>query len=234
MAVEDNVVHRALDGRRFQLSGGLDLGQPFTSSVGVLVGGRLHELTAGPVGLGEELARSVGVLRFDEELAFQGGVLRVGRAQHYDPGIRLTEDLLVAVWEGSAFCLVVRLYRAQTADVVGLLRTLRITEHPDGIAVSPLPRSGAEFAGAATVTKQVPGLGLLEVSTRTAGHAKALPGWQGVTTSAGELFRDTLGDGSPYFVLAGRDTWATVLPLADTAVQQLPSLADRLALRTVG
>jgi hypothetical protein len=228
------VSHRALDGRRFQLSGPLDLSQPFTSVVGITVDGRLHELTAGPVGLGEELARAVGVEALDEELAFQGGTVRIGRARHYDAGIRLTEDVLVAVWQGRRYCVVLRLYRASTADAVGLLRTLRITEHDDGIALTPDPRSGTEFADAATVTKQVPGLGLLELSARTAAHAGTLPGWRGVSTKAGELFQDTLGNGSPYFVLAGQDTWVTVLPLADTVVDQLPAIADRLALRAVG
>jgi hypothetical protein len=233
MATEAHVTHRALDGRRFQLSGQLDLSQPFTSAVSVTVGGRVHELTAGPIGLGEEIARANGVERFDEVLSFQGGSLRIGHARHFDAGIRLVEDMLVAVWEGLRHCLVLSLYRATTLDVVGLLRTLRITEHSDGIALKPDAKAGCQFADRATVTKQVPGLGLLEVSSRTVEHARALPDWQGVTTTAGELFQDTLSDGNPYFVLAGADTWATVMPLADTRVGQLPAVADRLALRTV-
>lgn len=234
MAVETSVVHRALDGRRFLLSGQLDLGQPFTSAVGVLVDGHLHELAAGPIGLGDELAAAAGVTELDEELTFQGGTLRIGHARSYDAGIRLTEDNLVAVWLGRRYCLVLRLYRASTADAVGLLRTLVITEHEDGIVLAPQPGSGTEFADAATVTKQVPGLGLLEMSTRKAGHAGALPAWQGVRTRSGELFQDRLGNGSPYFVLAGDDTWVTLLPLADTAVDRLPAVADRLSLRMVG
>lgn len=234
MAAQASVIHRALDGRRFQLSGQLDLGEPFTSAVGVTVGGHMHELTAGPIGLGEELARANGIEGFDEVLSFQDGTLRVGRAGHFDAGIRLVEDVLVAVWEGRRYCLVVWLYRATTSDVVGVLRTLRITEYDDGIALKPDAKAGCEFAEQATVTKQVPGLGLLEVSARTARHSKALPNWQGMATTAGELFEDTLDNGTRYFVLAGTDTWTTVMPLADTAVGQLPALADRLALRTVG
>jgi hypothetical protein len=232
MTAEVSVTHRALDGRRFQLSGQLDLGQPFTSAVGVTVGGRLHELTAGPTGLGEELARANGIERFDEVLSFQGGTLRIGRAGHFDAGIRLVEDVLVAVWEGRRYCLVLWLYRATASDAVGVLRTLRITEYDDGITLNP--GAGAEFADQATLTKQVPGLGLLEVAARTAQHAKALPNWQGIATTAGELFQDTLGNGKEYFVLAGTDTWTTVMPLADTVVTQLPAMADRLTLRTVG
>lgn len=232
--VGSTVTHRALDGRRYELSGRLDLGGPATSAIGVLVGGRLHELTAGPAGLGADVAAATGVGGFDEELSFQGGTLRIGRTSHYDAGIRLAEQVLLAVWQGRQHCLTLRLYGAGTVEAVALLRTLRITERADGITVRPRPGSGARLADAATLTKQVPGLGLLEVSARTAAHAAALPGWQGVTTTAGELFRDTLGDGSPYFVLAGPDTWATVLPLADTVVAQVPALAGRLALRAVG
>jgi hypothetical protein len=232
MAAEASVTHRALDGRRYQLTGRLDLRQPFTSEVGVLVDGHLHVLTAGTIGLGEELARAVGVERFDEELSFQGGTLRVGRADSYDFGIRLAEQQLVAVWHGRKYCLVARLYRATTTDMVSLLRTFVIAEHDDGLTVTP--KAGSQFAGVATVTKQVPQLGLLELSTRGAEHATALPGWRGVSTRAGELFRDTLGDGSPYFVLAGNDTWATVLPMADTTVSDLPAVADRLAMRALG
>lgn len=234
MAAEASVTHLALDGRRFRLSGGLDLSQPFTSAVNITVGGHLHELTAGPIGLGEELARANGVERLDEVLSFQGGTLRIGHAGHFDAGIRLAEDLLVAVWEGRQYCIVLRLYRATTPDVVGLLRTVQITEYDDGIALRPDAKAGCEFADQATVTKQVPGLGLLEVSARTAQHARTLPDWQGMTTTAGELFQDTLDNGNPYFVLAGADTWTTVMPLSDTVVSRLPALADRLALQTVG
>lgn len=227
-----DVVHRALDGRRYRLAGALDLGQPFTSVVEIATGGRVHELTAGPARLGEEVAAASGAPGFDEELSFQGGRLRLGRARHYDGGTRLVENVLVAAWQGQRYCLVVHLYGGATPDALALLRTVRIAEHEDGLTLTP--SGGASFAGPATVIKRVPRLGLLEVSPLTAQHARTLPSWQGVAMSAGELFRDSLGDGSPYFVLAGRDTWTTVMPLADTTVDDVPALAGRLELQTVG
>lgn len=233
MAAHARVVHRALDGRRFVLSGQLDLGQPCTSTVGVVVHGHLRELTAGPLDLGEEVAHAAGVARLDEELSYVGGTLRLGRARRYDAGIRLVEDTLVAVWQGRRHSLVVQLYRASTADALGLLRTFEISEQDDGIALRPDVKAGSRFAGPASVIKQVPGLGLLEVSPLTAEHAKTLPGWQGVSTRAGELFQDSLADGRPYFVLAGQDTWVTVMPLAGIAVADLAAMADRLTLQTV-
>jgi hypothetical protein len=235
MAVtEARRTHRALDGRRFQLRGELDLGQPFTSVVRVTAGGRLHEFTAGDAGLGEEVAAALGSAGFDEELSYQGGRLLIGRTRPYDKQTKLAEEMLVAVWQGRRYCLVTQLYRMSTAELLGVLRTLRITEHDDGLSVSPDPAAGSAFAEPATVIKEVPGLGLLEIGPLTDQQAKNLPSWRGLSTPAGELFRDSLSDGNPYFVLAATDTWTTVVPLAGTVPDRVPDLVARLRVQTVG
>jgi hypothetical protein len=226
-----SVTHRSLDGRRFTLGGPLDLAAPVTSVVGVAVRGRLHELTAGPAALGAEVAGALGVGRFAEELGHQDGTLLVGRARPYDRRIRLVEDLVVAVWRGRRHSLVSSFHRVTTAQVLGVLRALRITEHADGIAVRPGRDAG--FATPATLVKQVPGLGLLEVSPRTDRHS--LPAWAGLGAAGGaEVFRDRLPDGRPYFVLAGAATWTTALPLADCVPAKVPSLLSGLSVRAAG
>jgi hypothetical protein len=53
-------------------------------------------------------------------------------------------------------------------------------------------------------------------------------------TRSGELFSDRLSNGDPYFVVAGTDTWTTVLPLAGTDLATVPALVDRLAVRVLG
>lgn len=233
MAVPDTTVaHRAIDGRRFLLGGPFDLAAPFTSAVEVTVGGRRHEFTAGPLGLAHDVAGALGVQGFDEELSYQGGVLSTARTRPYDPQIRLIEDRLVAVWQGRRHCLFTQMYRASTAELLAVLRTLRIEEHDDGLAVHPYPRTGTGFSAPATLVKQVPELGLLELAPLTPQRAAQLPSWRGLATPAGELFRDTLSDGSPYFVLAAADAWLTVLPLTDTAPERVPTLLGRLRLRT--
>ncbi|MEU5941860.1 hypothetical protein ABZ807_22350 [Micromonospora sp. NPDC047548] len=233
MAVaEAAVAHRAMDGRRFLLSGPLDFSAPFTSVVELTIAGRPHEFTSGSVGLADELAQALGVNDFDEELNYQGGVLLTARARSYDAQIRLSEDRLVAAWRGRRYCFVTQLYGATTADLLAVLRTLRIAEHADGLAVRPDSRAGSRFTAPATVIKQVPGLGLLDMTPLTAERARQLPSWRGLPTRAGELFRDTLSDGKPYFVLAGTDTWVTVLPLADTVVDQVPDLVARLRVQS--
>lgn len=231
-AAEASVVHRAMDGRRFLLSGPLDFSAPFTSVVELTIAGRQHEFTAGSVGLADELAQALGYTDFDEELTYQGGTLLTARVTSYDAQVQLDEDRLVAAWRGRRYCFLTQLYGASTADLLAVLRTLRIAEHDDGVVVRPDTRAGSRFAAPATVIKEVPGLGLLDMTPLTAERARQLPSWRGLRTRAGELFRDTLSDGKPYFVLAAADTWVTVLPLADTVVDQVPDLVDRLRVQS--
>jgi hypothetical protein len=217
-----------MNGRRFVLNGELDFSAPFTSVVELTIAGRSHELTAGSVELADDLARELGVTDFDEELSYQGGTLLTARATSYDPQIRLTEDRLVAAWRGRRYCFITQLYGASTADLLTVLRTFRIVEHPDGLVVRPDARAGSRWAAPASVIKEVPGLGLLEMTQLTAERTRQLPSWRGRPTRAGELFRDTLSDGKPYFVLAATSAWVTVLPLADTVVDRIPDLVERL------
>jgi hypothetical protein len=233
-AAEAQAIHRSLDGRRFEFSGGLDLGLPFTSVLDVAIGGRLHEFTAGAVGLGADVAGALGAAGFDEEFSYQDGALLVGRLRPYDRQIRLVEEVLVAVWQGARHCLVTQLYGLKTADLLGVLRTLRISEYDDGLAIRPGAGSSSEFAAPATVVKQIPELGLLEVSPLTDQHVKTLPSWRGLSTPAGELFTDRLADGKPYFVLAAPDTWTTLVPLAGVAADQVPGRVGRLRVGLVG
>jgi hypothetical protein len=233
-AASSTVSHRAVDGGRFRISGPFDLGAPFTSTVEMTIAGRRQEFTAGPVDLADEMARAAGAEAFDEELGYQGGTLLTARTRPYDRQIRLSEDRLIAAWRGDRYCIVTELYGGSTADLLARLRTLRLEEHADGLAIDPAPRGGSQFAAPATVVKQVPGLGLLELAPLTAQQATQLPSWAGLKTPAGELFRDKLSDGRDYFVLATADTWLTVLPLTDAVLAQLPTLVGQLSVQKTG
>ena len=235
MAVASPTVsHQAVDGGRFRLSGPFDFGTPFTSTVEMTIAGRRQEFTAGPVGLADDVARALGVGAFEEELGYQGGTLLTARTRPYDPQIRLTEDRLIAAWRGNSYCIVTEMYGASTADVLAQLRTLRLEEHADGLVIRPDQRAGSRFEAPATLVKEVPGLGLLELAPLTPERAAQLPSWGGLTTPAGELFRDQLSDGRDYVVLVTTDTWLTVLPLADTVLAQLPTLVGQLSVQKAG
>ncbi|TFI28958.1 hypothetical protein [Streptomyces sp. 4R-3d] len=228
------VSHRALDGGTYHLEGDLDLESPCTSAVEVVVGGRLVEFTAGPVSLGDDVAASLGLESPESELTFQKGTLRVFQSVEREPRSGLVERPSLVVWCGRRHALVTRLYGLSVAEVLGLLRAVRIEETEHGLTLQPDRSAGSAFARPATVIKEVPGLGLLELSRRTKEHTAQLPPWKGVRVASGELFRDTLSDGSPFFVLSSTEIWATLVPLTSTQVERVPELVGRLALRHTG
>ncbi|MEV8286138.1 hypothetical protein [Streptomyces niveus] len=228
------VSHRALDGGTYHLEGDLDLESPCTSAVEVVVGGRLVEFTAGPVSLGDDVAASLGLESPESELTFQKGTLRVFQSVEREPRSGLVERPSLVVWGGRRHALVTRLYGLSVAEVLGLLRAVRIAETEHGLTLQPDRSAGSAFARPATVIKEVPGLGLLELSRRTKEHTAQLPPWKGVRVASGELFRDTLSDGSPFFVLSSTEIWATLVPLTSTQVERVPALVGRLALRHTG
>ncbi|WP_405817519.1 hypothetical protein OG705_00625 [Streptomyces sp. NBC_00838] len=228
------VAHRALDGGTYHLEGDLDLGLPCTSAVEVVVGGRLVEFTAGPASLGDDVAASLGLASPESELTFQKGTLRVFQSVEREPRSGIVERPSLVVWRGRHHALVTRLYGLGVAEVLGLLRSVRIAETEHGLTLQPDRSAKSAFARPATVIKEVPGLGLLELSRRTKEHTAQLPPWKGVRVASGELFRDTLSNGSPFFVLSSTEIWATLVPLTSTHVERVPELVGRLTLRHTG
>lgn len=223
------MTHLALDGSRLDVEGELDLSRPFTSVLDVGLRGHRYEFTAGAVGLGGEVAAALGLDGFDEELNHAGGALRVAHGTVTDPRTGLGDRVTVACWTGVAHELVTSLYGVTTAEVLDVFTTVDIVEGPDGIGITPAVGSGATVLGGALVLKEVPGLGLLEIAGRTKDAVRELPDWPGLPLGRGELFRDTLSNGRPYFVLAQPAAVVTVLPLDGTAVDRVPGLLGSLS-----
>jgi hypothetical protein len=215
MAGESAVVHRALDGTRFRIEApDEDLSRPFTSIAEVVLGGRLFELTSGIAQLGDDLRAAFGAEGFDEELHYRGGTLRLATRRTYDPQSKLVETPTLVVWQGEQRALVTHVYGLSTADVLAALRPLGIEEHEDGVALSA--GNGAHFALPASVVKEIPGLGLLEI---TVPAKRSQP--------SGGLFWHTLTNGGPYAILAGDGVQTTVLPLTGTDLGRIPARLGR-------
>ncbi|AXK35758.1 hypothetical protein DVA86_27125 [Streptomyces armeniacus] len=231
MASAATVDHRALDGTAYRLGSKLDLKLPFTSVAEVTSNGKLVEFTAGTAKLGDDIAASLGITEFESELSFQGGKLRTAVKREYDAQSKTLEKPMLVVWQGKRYSLVTRVYGMAVRDVLGMLRTLHIAEHDEGITLHPESAAGSRFTRPANVIKEVPGLGLVEMSKVTAAHTAQLPPWKGVSVKSGELYRDTLSDGKPFFILSNPKVWATVVPLADTDVKRVPDLVEQLTLR---
>lgn len=227
-----SVVHRSLDGYRFQISGGLDLREPFTSVGRYAVDGGLYELTSGGHSVATGWTRDLGVSRFDDEFSLPNGRLRTVRVTDYDKRSGLEDQLLAVVWEGKRFSLFVPMYNAKPADAVHLFQLLGVTEHTDGLTVASRNPKRAGIAEPAEMVKEVPDLGLLQMTALNKTTARRLPSWRGAKLPHGELFRDTLDDDSTYFVLATPSAMVTVLPHEDVS-SKVPARLSALKVETV-
>jgi hypothetical protein len=210
-----SAVHRALDGAEVSFQSSLPLDRPFTSVVNARIDGRLQEFTAGPHGLARAIAADHGIVHFDETYSFQGGRLSLGEVDTYDPRLKLAARFRSAVWEGERFSIHTHLYGQRSGDLIGTLRRFTFVEDDTGVTIRPRDRGRAPFDHSASVLKEVPGLGLLEVTGRTPGTSVGLPAWRGTRTAGGELFRDTVDDRQDYFVLVSPEMTATIIPDPD-------------------
>ncbi|MDN3355027.1 hypothetical protein [Actinomadura sp. DC4] len=219
-----SVVHRALDGYRFHISGDLDLTHPFSSVARYAVDGRLYELTSGVHDVAGGWAGDLGIRKFDDEFSLPHGRLRTTRVTDYDKRSGLEDQLLAVVWQGKRYSLFVPMYNAKPADAVRVFQLLGVTEHDDGLTVASRNPRRAGLAEPSELAKEVPGIGLLEMTALNKTTARRLPSWHGARLPHGELFRDTLDDDSTYFLLATPTAMVTVLPHEGEA----PKVASRL------
>jgi hypothetical protein len=234
MTSRKTVVHRALDGTRIAVESALDLTRPYTSVARVATTRQLHELTSGGLSDGQEAAKEViGVSRLTEEFSFQRGTLRIGHATRRDRAIGLTERLLAAVWQGREHSIVTHLYYARTADAIAFYNQFTITEYDDGVVITPKDVRRLAYTEPARIVKEIPGVGLLEMTRLNRQSARVLPNWRGTAVKGGELFRDTQGDGSDYFLLATPSALVTVLPGAASEPRQAPARLADLTVRTL-
>lgn len=238
MAGDSAVVHRALDGTTFRIQAiqaiqatraaqaPLDLSRPFTSIAEAVVSGRLFEFTAGVSALADDLLEAFGAEHFDEEFHYRGGTLRLATRRTYDPGNHLVESPTLVAWQGVRHALVTHVYGMDTPSILAALRPVGIDETGDGITLAL--GEGAHFALPAFVVKEVPGVGLLEISAPGKRSVIRRPSGSSVVLPSGELFWDTLTNGNPYAILTGDGFHATVLPLTGTDLNRLPSLVGGL------
>ncbi|MFD0688942.1 hypothetical protein [Actinomadura fibrosa] len=224
------ITHRSLDGIRVRITGPHDLGRPCTSVARIAADGRLHEISGGTRADALSWAEDIGVERFDQEFRIQDGRLRVGRAESRDADTGVSDPVLAAVWEGRRHAVFTHLYHGRPADAVAFFGTIRLTEHADGITA--VPRGRARRPEPAEMVKEVPGLGLLEITALTGQTRKRLPSWRGAPVAGGELFQDTIEGQGPYFLLALRSLLVTVLPEEDR-VREIPRRLAGLAVEAV-
>ncbi|MFC6884611.1 hypothetical protein [Actinomadura yumaensis] len=224
------VTHRSLDGIRVRIAGTHDLGKPCTSVARIASGGLLHEISSGTREGALSWADDIGVERFDQEFRVQGGRLRVGRTASRDAETGLTDPVLAAVWEGRRHAVFTHLYHGGPADAVAFFGSLRLSEHEDGVVA--VPKGRARRPEPAELVKEVPGVGLLEITALNGQTRKRLPSWRGAPVAGGELFQDAVEGQGPYFLLALESLLVTVLP-EEHRVREVPGRLAGLAVEAV-
>ena len=210
--------------------GPVDLSNPATSIARVMASGVLREFTSGPLWASDIWTKHRG-LRFDEEYAFQGGTLRMGKLVQtgQDEHGRFEDRLLLAVWFGQQHSLLTHLYSAGSAEALRLMKAVQITEHADGVVIAPRQAAQAAFSEPVRSGKLVPGLGMVDARSRETQSLRGLPSWQGARVQSGELFRDTFGNGRPYLVLATPTAVVTVVPSAEANLDEVVEKVARFS-----
>jgi hypothetical protein len=232
MAASVEVTHRGLDGMGFTYSSdSADLTHPGMSVAKVVVAGTLREFTSGPLEAGSVHAEHLRVV-LDQEFASQGGRLRIGQALQADPSGRGSDRLVKAVWEGQRHSLSTHLYDGGIREAVALVNAVHITERDDGIVITPR-EAQARFDGSPRSVKWVPGLGIVVARRLDRQQVRVLPPWEGAQVAGGELFRDTLGNGEPYLVLATASAMVTIMPVAESPLAEVVRLAEDLRVQAL-
>ncbi|MFC6929964.1 hypothetical protein ACFQHO_06185 [Actinomadura yumaensis] len=138
--------------------------------------------------------------------------------------------MLAAVWEGRRHAVFTHLYHGGPADAVAFFGSLRLSEHEDGVVA--VPKGRARRPEPAELVKEVPGVGLLEITALNGQTRKRLPSWRGAPVAGGELFQDAVEGQGPYFLLALESLLVTVLP-EEHRVREVPGRLAGLAVEAV-
>lgn len=195
--------HLSLDGGLVSISTKADLTAPAGSEATVLVlGGHRQNFIYGPSGFGEAVAQNqdLGVVVFTEEYEFQGGRLRVGAAPqpvgpdgaiYMERGPVASRPQLrwLAVWEGENFDLKTHRYGADSSEeIIRSLSEFNIHERDKGIALIPRDRDSRPYVEGPSITKELPGLALVEARQLTPSIAANLPRHPGTRVRGGHLY----------------------------------------------
>lgn len=214
--------YTAVDGSQVELITDLELDQAFSSVASASFGSMVHEFTVVPASAVDAIAGSHGIDLVDTH-GYQGGVVKYGAASELSAR-GMVDRLNLLAWTGESYSMLTHIYgQASSADMLGVLSYYSVLESVDGLALLPRAGDDAKPLGDVHLLQGVAGFGLLDISPVTTRNAARLPRWRGTPLSNGDLYRETAGDGSPYYVYAQEGSITTVIvdPVLDSSRQLL-------------
>jgi hypothetical protein len=212
---------RSLDGGLVRIDANVGVSEQFTAVMSLQLGGHVQQFVAGVHPFAEDAARAFGVNTFQEEYRFQGGRLRIGTTEQYDPAIKLSALLTVAAWQGERYSVYTFAYNARSSSrLLDVLDAVRLGETEEG--ATALPKQPAKTPVVdLSLTTELPGLCLLDAAPAGSQLMRALPGWRGRSVAGGELFADGSDPKELQFVLVGQTAITRVIPSHDGDLDSL-------------
>lgn len=223
--------HAGIDGSVVTIeAGALDAGMQASSVAVFTIDGRWQEFTASYLDFGAEVADDLGV-RLAESYRFQGGTLRLGSTMVRFPATETTAaqtDLLhLGVWEGRDFSVHTHLYNGAAHDLIQIFERFHIIEQPLGIRLVPTQPQRTPLAKEPMVLREVPDVGLLQITPLTPRVARTVPKWRGTQLAGGELYRGQR-PGDLHFVLVGARSHTLIMRGGEDCTKQELSQLSRL------
>jgi hypothetical protein len=234
------IAHRALNGGKAVVRTGphRDLSAPYSSTARFITGDRHWEVAiSNRTDFARDALRSIAqprAMHFTEEYRFHRGTLRIGIVDQVDDGGTPVGRLCGAAWEGSSYSLLAHIYNGSPLELLALLDKFSLTELPDALLVRPKDAQGVVIDEEASVTKEIPGIGLIDVVQLTSRRARLLPNWKGTRVRGGELFVESADSPRRHFVLVTATAVSTIVP--DRGAQLgdvLAELEDHLSVEWV-
>jgi hypothetical protein len=226
-----SAAYTSLDGGVISISLGsldADLTEPWSGSIRFLEAKQQFGLQTGPRRTVDDIVMDHPDFRFHESYQYQDGTLRIGWASKRDEyaaelaGGSAAHRVWAAAWEGERFSLFTYFRDLIEArpNMFAWFDPLSIVESPTGISVWPAPGHLVELF-ASEVTKEIPGLGTLEIRSRRDAISLA-PAWDGTSVAGGELYFE---DEPPHFLLVGTSAVTVIQPRDED-----PSNSERMTM----
>jgi hypothetical protein len=208
------VTHVAIDGSTVTIDATAFNPDFHASSVGIYtINGHWQEFTTSYRDFGAAVAADLS-LSLGESYTLQGGRLRLGTTSVHFPdmgkGVRQTDLLHLAVWEGRRFSVHTHRYNGKAHDLIDVFDRFDLLEDAGGIHLQPRDPGQVRFAREPSLLREVPGVGVLQIRPMTPQVARTVPPWRGTAVAGGELFVGRR-PGNLHLVLVGKRSHTLIM-----------------------
>ena len=224
--------HLAIDGSTVTIDATAFNPEFHASSVGIYtVNGHWQEFTASYRDFGAAVAADLN-LSLTESYTLQEGRLRLGTTSVHFPdmgkGVRQTDLLHLAVWEGHRFSVHTHRYNGKAHDLIDVFDRFDVLEDAAGLHLQPRDPGQVKFAREPSLLREVPRVGVLQIRPMTPQVARTVPTWRGTVVAGGELFVGRR-PGNLHLVLVGNRSHTLIMRQGEDCGKEDMSQIQRMS-----